>query len=218
MCVIGGGESLGDWDAAAAVRMTWTEGDVWTAEADLPVGAPVEYKYIVRSTDTGDVVEWQACANLVIDLGTAGTDTAVAARDEWDGAHELVAGSGGEEAQAEGAEAPEVAAAAPAAKATAAAAAVAEAESSAPEAAAPAAATEPGEPRAAAPIGGAAAPVAAAVEPVAAIPEEAVAAVGGDEAAAKAVAALAAAATALAVAASESPLVTQTLGELRELF
>jgi hypothetical protein len=28
----------GEWDATSAVPLNWTEGDVWTAEAEVPVG------------------------------------------------------------------------------------------------------------------------------------------------------------------------------------
>jgi hypothetical protein len=36
--VVGGHDCLGCWDVAAAVPMTWTEGDVWTTDAELPAG------------------------------------------------------------------------------------------------------------------------------------------------------------------------------------
>jgi hypothetical protein len=38
MAVVGGAESLGSWDAKSAVRMAWSDGDVWTAEAEVPAG------------------------------------------------------------------------------------------------------------------------------------------------------------------------------------
>ena len=31
-------DCAGSWDAAAAVPLTWTEGDIWTATAEVPVG------------------------------------------------------------------------------------------------------------------------------------------------------------------------------------
>lgn len=30
--------SAGNWDASGALGMTWSEGDVWTADTDMPAG------------------------------------------------------------------------------------------------------------------------------------------------------------------------------------
>ncbi|KIZ06107.1 hypothetical protein MNEG_1845 [Monoraphidium neglectum] len=80
----------GKWDAAAAIPMTWTEGDVWTAEAELAVGSTaVEYKYIIRAPASGEVVVWQPCENLSIDLTTVPAGPVVV-KDGWEGTHELL--------------------------------------------------------------------------------------------------------------------------------
>ena len=34
--VVGGCDDLGNWDLKEALTMTWTDGDVWTAELALP--------------------------------------------------------------------------------------------------------------------------------------------------------------------------------------
>lgn len=117
ICVVGEADTLGKWDATAAVPLNWNDGDIWTVEAELPIGASVEYKYIIRSPDNGEVLEWQPCENLVIQIDPAATtDGPVVVKDEWEGAaHELLIGP----------QAAEVAAAIKvAAEATAAAAAV----------------------------------------------------------------------------------------------
>lgn len=36
LCLVGGGDKLGGWTVERAVEMSWTEGDVWTVELQLP--------------------------------------------------------------------------------------------------------------------------------------------------------------------------------------
>lgn len=38
MHLTGSHEAIGSWDPKAALAMSWTEGDVWVAEAKVPVG------------------------------------------------------------------------------------------------------------------------------------------------------------------------------------
>lgn len=44
-CVIGSAKALGAWEYDSAVRMTEVSKNLWKAEAELPVGERVEYKY-----------------------------------------------------------------------------------------------------------------------------------------------------------------------------
>lgn len=61
--------ALGSWAAApgSAVRMQWSEGDVWTATVALPAGSRLEYKYVVLDP-SGRPARWQEGANLVLSL------------------------------------------------------------------------------------------------------------------------------------------------------
>lgn len=36
LCLVGGDDKLGGWTVERAVEMSWTEGDVWTVELQLP--------------------------------------------------------------------------------------------------------------------------------------------------------------------------------------
>lgn len=38
ICLVGEDPALGDWDVSKCVPMAWHEGDVWTADAELPEG------------------------------------------------------------------------------------------------------------------------------------------------------------------------------------
>lgn len=37
ICVVGAHDSLGSWDVGSSVPLNWNEGDVWTAELELPL-------------------------------------------------------------------------------------------------------------------------------------------------------------------------------------
>ena len=57
--------SFCSWDPAAATPLSWSDGGVWTAETELPVGQEVSYKFIVKGEDA---VTWQPCPNLTLTL------------------------------------------------------------------------------------------------------------------------------------------------------
>lgn len=42
--IVGNQKQLGNWDATKALELTWNEGDVWAATAELPVGVDIEFK------------------------------------------------------------------------------------------------------------------------------------------------------------------------------
>lgn len=44
-CLIGGFETLGDWDYGRALPMTGLEGNLWKVAVELPLDWPVDYKY-----------------------------------------------------------------------------------------------------------------------------------------------------------------------------
>ena len=67
--VAGGHSDLGSWSPAAAVKLRWTEGNVWTGQIGVKAGESFEFKYIHRSTgadaacDPGNA-EWISPDNL----------------------------------------------------------------------------------------------------------------------------------------------------------
>jgi hypothetical protein len=66
LLVCGSHPAVGAWDAAGAAAMTWTEGDVWQAQAALPQEGRLEAKFLVRAAD--GALTWQAGANLVLEI------------------------------------------------------------------------------------------------------------------------------------------------------
>jgi hypothetical protein len=38
LALVGAVDALGNWDIKQAVKMAWTDGDVWTAQAEVPAG------------------------------------------------------------------------------------------------------------------------------------------------------------------------------------
>lgn len=71
--VVGSADVLGNWAPTGSVKLRWTSGNVWTGQVALPAGANVEYKYIWRSTATGQIcnganVTWMPDPNLATNL------------------------------------------------------------------------------------------------------------------------------------------------------
>ncbi|GMI71413.1 hypothetical protein like AT5G01260 [Hibiscus trionum] len=55
--IVGDHPTVGLWDPESAVPLTWSEGHVWTAELDMPVGVSIQFKFILK-TSTGKLL-WQ---------------------------------------------------------------------------------------------------------------------------------------------------------------
>lgn len=63
--VVGNHWELGHWDPSRAPRMTWTDNHVWVASISLPVGEPLEYKYVITGSD-GQAKTWEPCENRIL--------------------------------------------------------------------------------------------------------------------------------------------------------
>jgi hypothetical protein len=79
LLAVGSHAGVGSWDVSAALPLVWSTGDVWSADAALPLEGRVELKFVVRRAD-GSLV-WQAGANLVLET------TAAARIAVWEGAY-----------------------------------------------------------------------------------------------------------------------------------
>ena len=44
MMLVGGHKELGNWKPENGCKMTWNDGDVWTAEVNLPSDAQLDFK------------------------------------------------------------------------------------------------------------------------------------------------------------------------------
>ncbi len=42
--IVGGHPSLGDWNLDAAPQMSWSEGDTWSADVQIPAGQQIDFK------------------------------------------------------------------------------------------------------------------------------------------------------------------------------
>eukprot|EP00898_Chlorokybus_atmophyticus_P006124 jgi/Chlat1/6512/Chrsp45S06067 len=82
--LVGSHPVLGEWSVDKAIRLNWSEGDVWIAEAVLPAGDHCEYKYLLL--DCNDlVVTWQPGNNMSLDIPDTANDSIIAVLDTWDG-------------------------------------------------------------------------------------------------------------------------------------
>ena len=68
--IVGSHKSMGAWDVASSMTLSWGEGDVWTTDdVELPVDGVYIYKFaIVPSGQPGTVIEWQQGNNQVLTL------------------------------------------------------------------------------------------------------------------------------------------------------
>lgn len=92
--VIGGHPLLGSWITDKALEMEWSPGDVWTAEADLPVGGIYEYKYVLVNSK-GHPYQWQQGNNAVLAITPKDQGTLVEVHDFWHGSPEATVLAGG---------------------------------------------------------------------------------------------------------------------------
>eukprot|EP00192_Tetraselmis_astigmatica_P019927 CAMPEP_0117673166 /NCGR_PEP_ID=MMETSP0804-20121206/14323_1 /TAXON_ID=1074897 /ORGANISM="Tetraselmis astigmatica, Strain CCMP880" /LENGTH=211 /DNA_ID=CAMNT_0005481877 /DNA_START=61 /DNA_END=696 /DNA_ORIENTATION=- len=75
--VTGETEALGGWQDSKP--LSWTEGDVWTLDCDVPPG-PVEYKYVIKTVD-GALLGWQPGSNRHIEVPEG---TTITVSDGWE--------------------------------------------------------------------------------------------------------------------------------------
>ena len=65
LVVVGSLPELGGWVLSQGIPMSWSEGDMWQAEVEVPAGGVVEYKYAIANQN-GDAVAWQTGNNSVL--------------------------------------------------------------------------------------------------------------------------------------------------------
>ncbi|UPR03389.1 carbohydrate-binding protein [Chloropicon primus] len=83
--LLGDHDELGNWDERKAVKMTWTEGHLWTAEVELPCRGIYFYKYAIKE---GGRLGWQHGSNRLLtipDPADKGAGPLIEAHDSWDG-------------------------------------------------------------------------------------------------------------------------------------
>ncbi|KAK9804633.1 hypothetical protein WJX73_001406 [Symbiochloris irregularis] len=81
--VVGSHENLGAWQLSEALQLHWSEGDQWTAVAELPAGRIAEYKYVLVDSNNSQGLSWQQGNNSVLALRQ--DDREVEVYDNWAG-------------------------------------------------------------------------------------------------------------------------------------
>ena len=85
LVLLGDDDRLGGWRTPECVRMSWTEGHLWTAEVELPCDATYFYKYAIEERGT---LTWQQGSNRLLtvpDPSEEGAGPVIEAHDSWDG-------------------------------------------------------------------------------------------------------------------------------------
>lgn len=74
--LVGSGSALGDWSLDNAPEMSWTDGDIWTVDVDLPTNQTVHFKYVCVN---GGGANWEECEDHSVKL------PASRVRSDWNG-------------------------------------------------------------------------------------------------------------------------------------
>ncbi|KAI3943649.1 hypothetical protein MKW92_041833 [Papaver armeniacum] len=62
--VVGDDPILGAWDPSSAIPLKWSEGNIWNAELDVPIDKRIEFKFVLKDPNTGEVI-WHPRPNRV---------------------------------------------------------------------------------------------------------------------------------------------------------
>ncbi|ESW05909.1 hypothetical protein PHAVU_010G002900 [Phaseolus vulgaris] len=80
--LVGGDPMFGSWNPLEALPMTWSEGDVWSVEMDIPVGNSIQYKFILKGKE-GDNF-WQPGPDRFIHI--CETMERITVSEDWENA------------------------------------------------------------------------------------------------------------------------------------
>lgn len=78
--IVGDDPNLGSWDPSSAIPLDWSDGHLWTAELDIPVGKSIQYKFILKGS-TGNIV-WQPGPDRI--LQTWDTNNKISVSEDWE--------------------------------------------------------------------------------------------------------------------------------------
>ncbi|KAL5550315.1 hypothetical protein UlMin_000491 [Ulmus minor] len=80
--LVGNDPLLGLWSPENAIPLNWSDGHVWSVELDIPVGKPINFKFILKRS-TGEIL-WQPGPNRV--LQTWETNNTIIVSEDWQNA------------------------------------------------------------------------------------------------------------------------------------
>ena len=66
--VTGSCSELGDWNPKDGLQLQWHDDHLWFAEALIPTGSQLDFKFVKMLPDIGNVVEWQQCENIQLSV------------------------------------------------------------------------------------------------------------------------------------------------------
>ncbi|CBI30404.3 unnamed protein product, partial [Vitis vinifera] len=80
--IVGDDPMFGLWDPSSAVPLCWSDGHVWTAELDIPIGKLIQFKFILKGI-TGTIL-WQPGPDRI--LRTWATENTITVVEDWEDA------------------------------------------------------------------------------------------------------------------------------------
>lgn len=81
IAVVGSNPVLGEWNPAAALELSWNEGDVWSAEAQLDTADEVDFKFVIVEPE--DEIKWIPGDNVILSVPEDASEVLVEASN-WD--------------------------------------------------------------------------------------------------------------------------------------
>ncbi|KAK3015512.1 hypothetical protein RJ639_005394 [Escallonia herrerae] len=80
--IVGDDPMFGSWDPTDAIPLNWSDGHVWTAELDVPIGKSIKFKFILK--EGTDYVLWQPGPDRI--LQTWETEKTIIVWEDWENA------------------------------------------------------------------------------------------------------------------------------------
>ncbi|KAG8374403.1 hypothetical protein BUALT_Bualt11G0128200 [Buddleja alternifolia] len=78
--IVGDDPILGLWEPSDGVPLNWSDGHIWTADMDIPIGKVIKYKFILKG-DT-ETILWQPGPDRILE--TRESEKMITVLEDWD--------------------------------------------------------------------------------------------------------------------------------------
>ncbi|KAJ4835041.1 hypothetical protein Tsubulata_012834 [Turnera subulata] len=78
--LVGDDPMFGFWDPENAIPLTWSDGHIWNVELDVPIGKPIQFKFILKGVN-GELL-WQPDPDRIIH--TWETENTIVVIEDWE--------------------------------------------------------------------------------------------------------------------------------------
>lgn len=78
--IVGDDSTLGLWDPSSAIPLNWSDGHVWTAELEMPIGKSIQFKFILKGS--AEKILWQPGPDRIFE--TWETKNTITICEDWE--------------------------------------------------------------------------------------------------------------------------------------